>query len=173
MTINTIKTTTGYLLSLVRKYSPLSAQAATLEDIYNYLPISDKLSTSGQPSEEQFELIKQAGFDFVINLAPHDAENSLVNEAETLKKLGMEYTHFPVNFVRPSERKFEAFVARLKELEGEKVWLHCAANMRASAFLFRYRTQVLNEDFLTANEDLQKIWQPPGVWRKFINTPRA
>ncbi|WP_231871650.1 hypothetical protein, partial [Oleiphilus sp. HI0079] len=62
MSVNTLKTTSGYLLSLIRKYSPLSAQAKSksLEDIYNYLPISDRLSTSGQPSEAQFALIKEA-----------------------------------------------------------------------------------------------------------------
>lgn len=169
MSLNTIKTTAGYLVSLARKYSPLTAQAEKLEDIYNFLPISDKLYTSGQPSEAQFALIKQAGFDHVINLAPHDAENSLVDEAETLRNLAIDYTHIPVNFVKPSQRKFEAFVQRMKDLDGERVWLHCAANMRASAFLFRYRTQVLGEDVASANLDLQKIWQPMGVWRNFIS----
>ncbi|KZZ44859.1 hypothetical protein A3758_02625 [Oleiphilus sp. HI0118] len=175
MSLNTLKTTSGYLLSLIRKYSPLAAQAKSksLEDIYNYLPISDRLSTSGQPSEAQFALIKEAGFDSVINLAPHDAENSLADEANTLSELGLRYTHIPVNFVRPSERKFEAFVKCMSESEGEKVWLHCAANMRASAFLFRYRTQVLGEDLEGAGADLQKIWTPLGVWKTFINTPRA
>lgn len=172
MTLNTIKTTSGYLLSLLRKYSPLSANVGTLEDIYNYLPISKALSSSGQPSEEQFALIKRAGFDYVINLAPHDAENSLKDEAETLSKLCIDYTHIPVSFVRPSERKFDMFVNRMNELQGEKVWLHCAANMRASAFLYRYRTQVLGEDAKVANEDLQKIWQPLGVWREFISASR-
>jgi protein tyrosine phosphatase (PTP) superfamily phosphohydrolase (DUF442 family) len=171
--LNTLKTSRGYLVSLLRKYSPLSAQAETLEDIYNYLPLSETLSTSGQPSEEQFVLIKNAGFKHVINLAPHDAENSIRDEGATLSALGIDYTHIPVNFVKPSEKKFKAFVARMNELEGQKVWLHCAANMRASAFVFRYRTQVLGLNVEKANDDLQRIWQPVGVWRKFISTPNA
>ncbi|MCH2159908.1 MULTISPECIES: protein tyrosine phosphatase family protein [unclassified Oleiphilus] len=165
----TITTTAGYLVSLIRKYTPLSAKSETLEDIYNYLPISDLVTTSGQPSEAQFALIKESGFEHVINLAPANAENSLKDEDGTLADLGLSYTHYPVNFVKPSERKFGLFVEKMQELDGQKVWVHCAANMRVSAFMYRYRTQVLKLDMVEARQDLEKIWEPLGVWKTFIS----
>ncbi len=37
--------------------------------IYNYVPINDRIASSGQPQREQFQAIKNAGFDVVVNLA--------------------------------------------------------------------------------------------------------
>lgn len=105
----------------------------------------------------------------MINLAPHDAENSLQDEAATVNGLTMDYIHIPVNFFKPSERKFALFVDAMTESKNKKIWLHCAANMRVSAFLFRYRRDTLKESTATAKLDLAKIWQPLGVWAKFIS----
>ncbi len=133
MALNTVRTTLGYLRSLLGKYTPTQFRAESLDDIYNYLSLNDRISTSGQPTERQFALVKAAGFADVINLAPHDAENALDDEAGVLEGLGLAYTHIPVNFARPTEKKFEAFCERMGELEDRKVWVHCAANMRVSA----------------------------------------
>ena len=166
--LNTIKTTAGYLLSLVSRYTPVNLKHDTLESIYNYLPIHDQLSTSGQPTEKQFALIKNAGFTHVINLAPHHAENALPDEAGLLSGLGLEYHHIPVNFQAPEEQKFQQFVDTMEQLNQEKVWLHCAANMRVSAFLYRYRRDVLKENPATARQQLEKIWEPFGAWKPFL-----
>jgi protein tyrosine phosphatase (PTP) superfamily phosphohydrolase (DUF442 family) len=170
MFLNTVKTMAGYCNSLVRKYSPLGKKTGQLEDIYNYLPVNDKVSTSGQPTEEEFKLIKQAGFAYVINLAPHNAENSLKNEAGVLADLGLHYCHIPVNFFKPSLENFKEFKRTLGEIGEAKVWVHCAANMRVSAFMYKYRTQCLNEKEAIAKERLHKIWVPIGVWKPFIDS---
>ena len=51
---------------------------------------------------------------------------------------------------------------------GQKVFVHCAANMRVSAFIFLHRLRH-GVDRVTAENDLKKIWQPDGVWREFMN----
>jgi predicted metal-dependent phosphoesterase TrpH len=56
----------------------------------------------------------------------------------------------------------------MAQSENKKIWLHCAANMRVSAFLFRYRRDILKESAAIAKLDLDKIWQPLGVWAQFI-----
>ena len=127
----------GYLFTLADKYSPHRFTRKSLSSIFNYLPINSQLSTSGQPTEEQFASIKAAGFDVVINLAPHDTENSLRDEAAVVDQLAMNYIHIPVNFSKPSESKFGLFIDAMVQSKNKKIWLHCAANMRASAFLFR------------------------------------
>ena len=168
MKSNTAKTIWGFLGSMVSKYTPLKFGGDSIEEIYNYLPISDTLSTSGQPTENQFSAIRAAGYKTIINLLPHNTENSLKNEEVLLTTLGMRYIHIPVNYT-PTEDNFNQFVSSMQAVSGEKVWVHCAANARVSAFLYRYRCSVLGEDEPTAKKDLQKIWEPFGVWKKFIS----
>lgn len=114
-------------------------------------------------------MISQSGFDVVINLAPvSKLENSLINEAEILEQLGLDYIHIPVNFQKPSERKFELFVDAIEQNKNRQLWVHCAANMRVSAFTYRYRRSYLGEDEQIAKQDLSLIWKPFGVWKEFV-----
>lgn len=168
MSLNTVKTTLGFFKSLLGKYTPLEFKANALEDIYNYLEISELISTSGQPTAKQFALIKASGFEHIVNLAPHDAENSLKNEAEVLSDLGVGYTHIPVDFQNPTDEKFQIFVNCVNDMSDQPVWIHCAANMRVSAFIYRYRCEVLKEEVSCAKNDLAKIWEPFGAWKAFI-----
>lgn len=169
MAINTIKTTLGFLKTLIERYAPVEFGSASLDDIFNYLPINDRISTSGQPTEKQFELVKSHGFENVINLAPGGGENSLKDEAGTLSNLGINYVHIPVDFARPGDDDFEKFKNEMQRLSEEKVWVHCAANMRVSAFIYRYRCTVLEEQPDEAKKALSKIWEPLGVWKRFIS----
>ena len=166
---NTVKTTIGFCRGVLERWTPLEPSGTSIEKIYNYLPIADRFTTSGQPNERQFGLIRDAGFEVVVNLAPKSVlENSLKDEGAVLDGLGITYIHIPVDFANPTEEDFTAFVASLQENSGRKVWVHCAANMRVSAFTYRYRRAVLGEDENTAGPDLHKIWEPFGVWKKFI-----
>jgi hypothetical protein len=80
MSINTLKTTIGFLATMLRKAGLIKLEGDTIEQIYNYLPISQQLCTSGQPTAAELQKIKDAGFGTIINLAPHNAENSLADE---------------------------------------------------------------------------------------------
>jgi uncharacterized protein (TIGR01244 family) len=168
MVSNTTKTNVGYLLSKLRRFVPAAWFGSALTDIYNYLKISEALCTSGQPTANQFSSIRDAGYTTVINLAPHHAENAIEDEATLVTQLGMNYIHLPVDFKQPTQRDFDTFVEHVKNASSGKVWIHCAANMRVSAFVYRYRMQVLNEADVVARRDLQTIWEPSGVWKDFI-----
>lgn len=171
--LNTLKTTLGFLAAVVEKYTPLTLGNDTLEDTYNYLKISDSLATSGQPTEKQFHAISKAGYQSVINLAPNSVlENSLQTEASLLAQLGIDYIHIPVDFVKPTTKDFDKFTRALQTRSQQKVWVHCAANMRVSAFIYRYRIAVLGESESLAKNDLEKIWTPIGVWKHFISKAR-
>ena len=167
---NTLKTVRGFLKEAVYRWTPFKRKTESLENIYNYLDIEGLYATSGQPGEEQFSLIRDAGYQVVINLAPNSVlENAIVNERETLDKLGVDYIHTAVDFKNPTDQDFDSFVQNIRANSGKKIWVHCAANMRVSAFTYRYRTQVLGLDQQTARQDLDKIWAPFGVWKKFIS----
>lgn len=166
--MNTLRTVFGFLATLFTRYSPFDLSRDSLEGIFNFLPISDSILTSGQPTESQFRFVRDAGVRRVINLAPHDAENALADELATLNALDMDYTHIPVDFRRPTEEDFEKFCEAMRQVGDESVLVHCAANMRVSAFMFRYRRDVCGEDPEILVGDLHRIWQPFGVWNEFI-----
>ena len=139
-----------------------------LENIYNYLKISDKIATAGQPSVEQFSYIKQAGYQVVINLALKDSSNALRNEKEIVETGGMQYIHIPVIWENPTEDKLKEFIQVMKINLDKKVFVHCAANKRVSAFVYLYRRSEESIDEEIAKKDLHQIWVPNEIWQQFI-----
>ena len=51
MSINTLKTSAGFLATMLRKIGLLKLPSESIEEVFNYLAISKSLRTSGQPSE--------------------------------------------------------------------------------------------------------------------------
>lgn len=139
-----------------------------LEGIYNYLKLTETIATSGQPSEAQIAEIAQAGYELVVNLALSDAEYSLPNEQKTVESQGMEYIHLPVIWQNPTAENLEAFCDVMDANQGRKIFVHCAANMRVSAFIALYRILRLGWRPDQAFQDMQRIWTPEGWWREFI-----
>ena len=80
-----------------------------IEDILNYRYISDKLATSGQPTAAELELISQAGYKTILNLAPPNASNSLPEEQAIATSLGMNYINIPVVWDNPTMADFNQF----------------------------------------------------------------
>jgi protein tyrosine phosphatase (PTP) superfamily phosphohydrolase (DUF442 family) len=141
-----------------------------LSEIYNFLPMSDTVLTSGQPTEEQFKLIAAAGVKAIINLAPSTSPNAIPNEPEIARSLGMQHFHIPVLWADPSEDVLNKFMDTMDSLQGQKVLVHCAANMRVSTFLALYRILRLGWDEQKAFREVYKLWNPfeEAQWKKFI-----
>ena len=136
--------------------------------IYNFRRLSPTLTTSGQPDEAQFAALRDAGVEAVINLALADSPRALADEPATLATLGLRYVHIPVEFAAPSDADFETFAAAMDTLGDATVHVHCAANYRVSAFLYRYRTERLGWTEEAARPDLDAVWAPDAVWQKFL-----
>lgn len=165
---NTLKSTLRTYKSVIYRLLLPGQNQGTIENITNHFRYNDELSTSGQPTKKQFKKISEAGYDVVINLAPYDLiEAPLKDEPEIVVAFGMKYIHIPVHFWNPTYGDFDLFVGAMKNSAGKKVWVHCAAGMRASAFLYRYRCSILGEDKQVAIWDLREIWEPFGNWKKF------
>jgi protein tyrosine phosphatase (PTP) superfamily phosphohydrolase (DUF442 family) len=143
--------------------------AGTVEAIYNYRHVSPRLATSGQPSEAGLGAIAAAGFEVVINLALHDDPRySLADEPGTVHGLGMDYVHIPVQFAHPTADDLSAFAAALERNRQRRVWIHCARNMRVTAFLGLYRVLYENWQEQEAFQLMHELWQPDEVWSAFI-----
>ncbi len=146
----------------------------SLESIYKYRAVDDLIGTSGQPSAKQPIAIADAGFKTVINLALHDDPRySLPDEPEVVASLGIKYVHIPVQFSAPTEGDLSQFFAAMETCGEEKVWIHCAANIRVSAFLGLYR--VIKQDWEPeiAFALMNELWQADAAWRSFIEKTLA
>jgi protein tyrosine phosphatase (PTP) superfamily phosphohydrolase (DUF442 family) len=140
----------------------------SLDDITNFMEISDRLGTAGQPTREQFSQIRAAGYEVVINLAMPDSINALPDEGSLVAVQKMDYIHIPVVWAAPSRQDLEEFFAVMKRLEGRKIFAHCALNYRVSSFVYLYRVICLGANAEEAWWDVLSIWEPDANWSKFI-----
>ena len=143
-----------------------------LGDIYQYLPLNGDLLTSGQPTEAQFRSVAAAGVKAVINLALPTSTNALPDEASLVRTLGMDYIHIPVIWEKPTRDNLEKFFSAMEAQSGKKLLVHCAANMRVSAFIAIYRILRLGWKREKAMQDTYRIWDPftDPVWGKFMES---
>ena len=136
---------------------------ADLTTIRNYMGISDRLTTAGQIAYDQIPLLREEGYDVVVNLATASRErNSL--EGFHVTASGMTYIHIPVDWEQPRLSDLSMFFDVMEANEGRKVFVHCFANMRASAFVYMYRTMVegvAEEDALGAMNEVWDAWIDP------------
>lgn len=136
----------------------------------NLVVISERLTTSGQPSAEWLRTLKANGFDAVIYLAPPTVDDAVRDEHAIVGGQGLAFINIPVDWHHPSPRDFELLVATLRALHDRKVLVHCQINLRASAMTFLYRTIALKEDPERAYEAVSRVWKPDATWSRFIQS---
>ncbi|MFQ4139105.1 protein tyrosine phosphatase family protein [Nodosilinea sp. PGN35] len=147
--------------------------ADSLQTIRNYRSLSPTLGTAGQPTAEQFKAIAEAGYAVVVNLALSTSDHAIANEAELVKSLGMTHFHIPVVWEAPTPTDLEIFFKVMDRNRDVKVFVHCALNMRVSAFVYLYRVLCLGVDPEVAIADLHSIWHPNPTWQAFIDQALA
>lgn len=141
-----------------------------IAELYNYLRYDDHLASSGMPKPDQIAAIAKSGAKIVINLATMKSENALTNEKELVEAQGMQYIWVPVEWENPTRKNLDDFMNAMDARKDEKVFVHCQANYRATAFIALYRVLRLDWETDRAFEDVRKIWKPSEypVWEKFI-----
>jgi protein tyrosine phosphatase (PTP) superfamily phosphohydrolase (DUF442 family) len=146
-----------------------------LTGIRNHRPVDERLATSGQPTVPQLHAIAAAGYQVVINLALHDDPRySLPDEPGVVQGLGLAYVHIPVQFAAPREEDLQCFFAAMEAHSHHKVWVHCASNLRAPAFLGLYRVIRQGWEPERAFALMHHLWpRPDAVWSAFIGTSLA
>jgi protein tyrosine phosphatase (PTP) superfamily phosphohydrolase (DUF442 family) len=160
--INFFKLSIGNILKI-------NLMGRSIEDIYNFVQLSDRIATAGQPTVDQYPAIATGGYEIVINLALKESANALPDEDAIAANLGLEYIHIPVLWEAPTLENFQEFANVINVHSDQKIFVHCAANMRVSAFMYLYRQLYNRVDEETARLDLEKIWQPNQIWQNFID----
>ena len=165
------------LLAVVPGAGPARAQeapAADLTTIRNYVGISDRLTTAGQIAYDQIPLLREEGYEVVVNLATASRErNSL--EGFHVTGSGMTYIHIPVDWEQPRLSDVRMFFDVMEANQDRKVFVHCFANMRASAFVYMYRTLVEGVSDEEARGDMDAVWDPGELrqWADLIERART
>jgi hypothetical protein len=94
---------------------------------------------------------------------------ALKGEAELVTGLGLNYIHLPVTWEAPEVAQLRRFFLILQSFNEEPTWVHCARNMRVSAFVFLYRRLCLGESQEASSHPLREVWEPNPIWQDFIS----
>jgi protein tyrosine phosphatase (PTP) superfamily phosphohydrolase (DUF442 family) len=140
----------------------------SIKDITNYIQVSNRIASSGQPEEHQFKDIANAGFQVVINLAMPNSEKAIPEEGNIVAAHGMSYMHIPVPFDAPNVDHLRKFIKIMSGFSDEMVFVHCVANYRVSAFLYQYQRIVLGASVEEAKKVMLPSWKPNAVWQRFM-----
>jgi len=143
-----------------------------VDDIKNFIAVSDRLGTAGQPSEAQLRDVAAAGFEVVVNLGLLDPRYCLADEAGSVASLGLTYHHIPVDFNAPQHDDLQRFVDVMDASKGSKVFVHCAANYRVSSFVALYGESRLGWSREQGDAHMRRVWQPNPTWTQFIAEAR-
>jgi len=137
--------------------------------IRNFVQLTERIATSGQPTPDQLPQIAAAGYRVVINLAMPDHPESFAGEAQQVSQLGMQYIHIPVPFDAPEPGHVRQFCEAIQQHEHEQVWVHCIMNYRVSAFLYLYLKHRRGYGEKEARSPMFDHWQPDPVWQEVLN----
>lgn len=137
-------------------------------DAENTHQVFDWLWSSGQLSKRDISSLHGLGIKVVINLALQGSSNALPGEAELVTRQGIAYIQIPVEWENPKPEQFQQFAGVLNAFRESSVWVHCAMNMRVSAFIYLYRKLVLGENETQASFPMQAVWSPNEIWQRFF-----
>jgi protein tyrosine phosphatase (PTP) superfamily phosphohydrolase (DUF442 family) len=135
-----------------------------LSGIKDYVQLEDRIATAGQPTRQELEAVANAGYQTVINL---HVSPDLPDEGEAVRALGLEYVHINVPWNEPKRSHLERFFAAMEARKDRRLFVHCAANKRVSAFMALYRIHKLGWPQAKALALADPSTFPP-VWQAFI-----
>jgi protein tyrosine phosphatase (PTP) superfamily phosphohydrolase (DUF442 family) len=139
-----------------------------LTQIFNFYSYSNDLAAGGQPGVEQFEILKDAGFELIINISPASAKNAIHNEHQLVEKLQMDYIHFPVDCSNLREFHYLTFRSLMQSAEGRKTFVHCGGNIKTSNLIHMFNVLEKGADEAESFGILRNIQDPEEKWFIFF-----
>lgn len=144
-----------------------------LKAIYNYRAISDRVGTSGMPTEAQLADVARAGFEVVINLDQLDSSHALPDERGAVETLGLTYRQIPVVWENPIHDNWAEFRGAMAQYADKRVFVHCVANVRVSIFVALHRILDLGWSREDALRGANLLATPNDIWQRFIEIELA
>jgi protein tyrosine phosphatase (PTP) superfamily phosphohydrolase (DUF442 family) len=88
--------------------------------------------TAGQPSREEFEVLRDAGVRTVVNLRV-PSERGTQDEPEWMEELGLEYISLPVKGAEGLNEEVARELDQVLETTGRPILVHCGSSNRVGA----------------------------------------
>lgn len=71
--------------------------------------------------------------------------------------------------IEMKEIHIRLFIRVMEALKGKRVWVHCALNYRASAFIYHYRKTAFGLSSEDAMSPMFDKWRPDDTWRALMD----
>ncbi len=108
------------------------------KEIKNYVrPTDGNVAYGGQPTEDGFQAVKDAGFKTVINLRP--VGEMSFDEKKVVEDLGMTYVNIPITTFSITDEKISQLAELLGDPEAAPVLMHCGSSNRVGGMWYIYR----------------------------------
>jgi uncharacterized protein (TIGR01244 family) len=122
--------------------------------IANYYRVRPDVATAGQPSDEAWADIREAGFKAVLNLRT-EQEGSLEERAK-VEAAGLEYFNVPIGSDGIHESQVDLFSKILGDSGNRPLLIHCASGSRVGAMWFIHEVLGEGKDESSALEEARK-----------------
>jgi protein tyrosine phosphatase (PTP) superfamily phosphohydrolase (DUF442 family) len=119
--------------------------------------IDDRLATGAQPAAPDFAWLRAQGYDAVVNLNTPSARNYVADEEALVNALGMAYVAVPTDCSVLTPDKYDRFDVAMQGLDGKRVFVHCAANIKSSGLVHIFRVRRRGEAAAAALEDIEQL----------------
>jgi uncharacterized protein (TIGR01244 family) len=105
--------------------------------ILNYNRLTPTIATSGAINEGGVQLLKEEGFQSVLDLRTR--EEGTAEEAEKVTAAGMSYSNIPLGKASPTAAEIEQFAENIENPERGPLLIHCASANRVGTIWAMYR----------------------------------
>src|SRR5690349_17711301 len=108
-----------------------------LSGVTNACQILPTVITGGQPNAAQLRALKAAGGAIVLDVRD-PMEPRLVDEADLVRQLGMEYVNIPVRAGSLDDATLDGILTVLRSAGDRTVFFHCGSGNRVGGALIPY-----------------------------------
>ncbi len=148
------------LLASFASAQQVDTAAISSAEIMNLSTPAENVLASGQPTQEQLQLLASSGVKHIINLRPTSEQE--FDEEALVKSLGMEYHSMPVagadGVTSENAKRLDDL---LSSLNGQPLLVHCASSNRVGAL--RALTASANGEALESAITTGKSWGLTGL----------
>jgi uncharacterized protein (TIGR01244 family) len=122
----------------LRAQTQAAAPEKTRPALPNYVELTPRIGTGGQPGEGGLKQLAEKGYQYVVNIRASSEEADFAAEEKQAMDLGLRYYMVPFSAREPSEGQALAFVALMAALKDSKVFIHCGSGNRVGGLLMVY-----------------------------------
>jgi protein tyrosine phosphatase (PTP) superfamily phosphohydrolase (DUF442 family) len=97
---------------------PPGMQRRTVEGIENFIQVSDRVYSGGEPTAAGLEHLQKLGVTILLSV------DGLAPDREAAEKLGMKYVHIPMGYDGIEPQQIQNFVTLMARHKG-KLFVHC------------------------------------------------